>query len=162
MSNPNGFSQLYFILTLGVAMTLRVMSVNPTLDVINPDWILLVIVYWAIALPERFGVFTACFAGLLTDVLTGRMLGQYALIYSVVAYFSIKEHRRFRQFPILQQSLFVFYFLLFSKIIVFGLESFKAGNRLEIDFWYPVVSGVIAWPLVFWVLRHLRIVARIA
>ena len=161
MSNPNAFTQLYFILTLGVAMTLRVMSVHSTLDIINPDWILLVIVYWAIALPERFGVFTACFAGVLTDVLTGRMLGQYGLIYAVVAYFSIKEHRRLRQFPLLQQSLFVFYFLLFSKIIVFGLESLKAGNRLQLEFWYPVISGVIAWPLVFLALRYLRVVARI-
>ncbi len=162
MSNPNSFTQLYFVLTLGVAMILRVMSLSPMLDIINPDWILLVIVYWAIALPERFGVFTACFAGLLTDVLTGRMLGQYALIYSIVAYFSVKGHRRLRQFPLLQQSLFVFYFLLLSKIIVFGMESMKAGNRLQFDFWYPIISGVMAWPLVFWALRHLRVVARIA
>jgi rod shape-determining protein MreD len=163
MSNPNSsLVFVYFMATIAVAMILRVMSVSPILDQLNPDWIALVLVYWTMAFPERFGVFTACFVGLLTDVLTGRLLGQYALIYSLIAYFSVKEHRRLRQFPLLQQSLFVFYFLLLAKIIVFGMESLQAGNRLSLSFWYPVFSGILAWPVVFWLLRYLRVVARLA
>lgn len=162
MPNHNRFAAIYFMLTLGLAMILRLVSVNSVLDLFNPDWILLVMVYWVMALPERFGVFTGFMVGLLTDVLTGRMLGQYALIYAVIAYFTVKEHRRLRQFPILHQCLFIFYFLFFSKLLVFGLESLKAGNRFGFDYWYSVLGSVLAWPLVFLVLRYIRVVARIA
>lgn len=162
MPHPNSLSNLYFMTTIAAAMVLRVMSVGPAIDSFNPDWIVLVLIYWAIALPDRFGVFTAWSVGLLTDVLTGRLLGQYALIYALIAYFCIRGHRRLRQFPLIQQCGFVFCCLLGAQTIIFGLESLQAGNRLSLDFWYPVVSGTLAWPLMFWVLRYVRVVARIA
>jgi len=162
MPSHNSLAIIYFIATIAVAMVLRVMSIWPSLDVFNPDWIVLVLIYWSIALPDRVGVFTAWSVGLLTDVLTGRLLGQYGLIYALIAYFSIKEHRRLRQFPMIQQCLFVFGCLVLSQSIIFGMESLRAGNRLSLDFWYPVVSGALVWPLVFLVLRYIRVVARIA
>lgn len=162
MPNPKAFAAIYFFVTLGCAMILRLMSLGPVFDLLNPDWIMLVMVYWVMALPERFGVFYGFFVGLLTDVLTGRMLGQYALIYAVIAYFTVKEHRRLRQFPILHQCLFVFYFLMFAKLVVFGMESLKAGNRFGIEYWGSAFTGVLAWPLVFVMLRNIRVLARIA
>lgn len=161
MSRHNLLAPFYFLITVAVAMVLRVMSAFPALDELNPDWIVLVLIYWSIALPERFGVFTALFIGLLTDVLTGRLLGQYALIYALIAYFSIREHRRLRQFPLIQQCIFVFFCLLGSQSIIFGTESMQAGNRLPLSFWYPVLSGALLWPLVFMALRYLRVMARI-
>lgn len=161
MPHPDTIAIFYFIATLAAAMVLRVMSLWPAMDTFNPDWIALVLIYWSIALPDRFGVFTAWVVGLLTDVLTGRLLGQYALIYALIVYFSVKEHRRLRQFPLIQQCLFVFLCLMVSQSIIFGAESMQAGNRLTLDFWYPVVSGTLVWPLVFVVLRYIRVVARI-
>jgi len=161
MPHPNSLAVVYFIVTVAAAMVLRVMSIWPGLDPFNPDWIVLVLIYWAIALPERFGVFAAWSVGLLADVLTGRLLGQYALIYALIAYFSIKEHRRLRQFPLIQQCVFVFFCLLGSQSIIFGMESMQAGNRLSLEYWYPVLTGTLMWPLVFSVLRYIRVVARI-
>ena len=157
----NKLANAYFLLTIGGAMILRVMSISPELDLLNPDWIVLVLIYWSIALPERFGVFTAWTVGLLTDVLTGRLLGQFALIYALVAYFAIKEHRRLRQFPIIQQCLFVFFCLLLSESIIYGTEIMKASNHLELSFWYPTLTGALVWPGVFWLMRYLRQLARI-
>ncbi len=161
MPHNNHLAYFYFILSVGVAMMLRVMSWWPSLDPFNPDWVLLVLIYWAIAMPERFGVFTAWSAGLLTDVLTGRLLGQYALIFALVAYFSIREHLRLRQAPMLQQCLFVFFCLAGSESVIFGTESMKAGNQFSFDFWYPAFSGTVAWPLVFTVMRQVRQKARL-
>ncbi|MGZ4959553.1 MAG: rod shape-determining protein MreD [Methylomonas sp.] len=161
MPRPDTITLFYFIVTVAAAMVLRVMSLWPGMGTINPDWIALVLIYWAIALPDRIGVFTAWTVGLLTDVLTGRLLGQYALIYALIVYFSVKEHRRLRQFPLIQQCLFVFLCLMASQSIIFGMESLQAGNRLTLEFWYPVVSGTLVWPLVFLVLRYIRVVARI-
>ncbi|OQW71013.1 MAG: rod shape-determining protein MreD [Proteobacteria bacterium ST_bin11] len=161
MSRLDFAATAYFFLTVGAAMVLRVMSLFPSMDVFNPDWIVLVLIYWSIALPERFGVFSAWWIGLFTDVLTGRLLGQYALIYALICYLSINEHRRLRQFPMLQQCLFVFFSLFASQSIIFGMESMQTGNRLPVAFWYPVLSGTLVWPLVFVVLRYIRVMARI-
>jgi rod shape-determining protein MreD len=161
MPSHNTLAYAYFLSTVAATMILRVMSINPALDAFNPDWVALALIYWSMAFPERFGVFTAWSIGLLTDVLTGRLLGQYALIYSLIVYFSIREHRRLRQVSRLQQSLFVLFCLLFSQCITFGAESIRAGNRLNYEFWYPAFTGALLWPAVFWCLRYVRLVARL-
>lgn len=162
MSSHSPFALPYFLFTMAFAMALRVMSIFPKMDSFNPDWIGLVLIYWCIALPQRFGVFTAFWVGLLTDVLTGHLLGQYALIYALISYLSIREHKRLRQFPLVQQCLFVMFCLMCSQSLLFGMESMQAANRLPLSFWYPVLSGTFAWPFVFWALRTIRVLARIS
>lgn len=154
---------MVFWFTISVAMILRVMSLFPLWDMFNPDWIALVLMYWSIALPERIGVFTAFCVGLLADVLTGCLLGQYALIYVLITYLCIKQHRRLRQFPLIQQCLFVLLCLLLGRSMLFSIELMQASaNRLSSLFWYPALSGAIAWPLVFYVLRAIRVFTRIS
>ena len=84
MNNTVGFFRI--ILTLVMAMGLRIAPWPGEMAALNPDWVLLVLIYWSLAIPERVGIFHAWTFGLLTDVLTGRMLGQYALAYSLVIY----------------------------------------------------------------------------
>lgn len=153
----------YFVLTIAVAMVLRVMALFPDMAVFNPDWVLLVLMYWCVAIPERVGVFNAWMVGLLTDVLTGRLLGQYALIYALIGYAGIKLHRRLRQYPLPQQCIYVFFCLLVSQSMVFLTESMQAAaERFDLSFWYPVATGTALWPVVFIVLRFVRVFARIA
>lgn len=162
MSSRNTFAVLIFLATLGIAMILRIMNLFPDLAEFNPDWVALVLMYWSIALPERFGVFTAFWTGLVADVLTGHLLGQYALIYSITVYLCIQEHKRLRQFPLAQQCLFILFFLFCGQSLLFGMESMQAANRLPLSFWYPVLSGALAWPAVFLGLRTIRLAARIS
>lgn len=143
-------------------MIIRVMNLFPDMEAYNPDWIALVLIYWSIALPERFGVFTAFWLGLFTDVLTGHLLGQYALIYALISYLCIQEHRRLRQFPLPQQCLFVLFCLLSEQSLLFGMESMQEANRLPLSFWYPALTGSLAWPLVFLILRAVRVLTRIS
>lgn len=163
MSAHKTSSLVIFVLTIGVAMVLRVMSFLSVWDMFNPDWIALALIYWSIALPERIGVFTGFMIGLLTDVLTGSPLGQYALIYVLTSYFSIKEHRRLRQFPLIQQCFFILFCLLLGRSLIFGIELMQASaNRLPASFWYPALSGTMLWPGVFFVLRAIRVFTRIS
>lgn len=163
MSTHSPFALMVFLTTVTMAMVARVMSIIPAWDVLNPDWISLVLIYWSIALPERVGVFTAFFIGLLTDVLTGCLLGQYALIYALISYFSIKEHRRLRQFPLIQQCVFVLLCQLMMRSVIFSIELMQASaNHLPLSFWYSAASGAVVWPLVFLSLRAIRVFMRIS
>lgn len=145
------------ILTIALAMCLRIAPLPGIVATLNPDWVLLALIYWTLALPERVGIFHAWTFGLLTDVLTGRLFGQYALAYSLVIYICLKLHRRLRQFPIVQQGLFIFFCLLLSQLLLFWIKNIQHPSQLQVSFWLPVFTGTLCWPLIYTVLRFIRL-----
>ena len=159
LNNTVGFFRI--ILTLVMAMALRIAPWPGEMAALNPDWVLLVLIYWSLAIPERVGIFHAWTFGLLTDVLTGRLLGQYALAYSLVIYICLKLHKRLRQFPLLQQGLFIFFCLLLSQLLLFFIKNLQHPAQLHASFWLPVFTGTLCWPLVHGVLRFVRLSRRI-
>jgi rod shape-determining protein MreD len=151
LNNYIGFFRIF--ITLILAMCLRVMPISGDVAMLNPDWVLLALVYWTLILPERVGIFHAWSFGLLTDVLTGRLLGQYALAYSLVIYICLKFHKRLRQFPFFQQGLFIFFCLLLSQLLLFFIKNLQHPAQLHATFWLPVFTGTLIWPLVYGLLR---------
>ena len=151
------FSFGRIILTIALAMCLRIAPWPGFLADINPDWVLLVLIYWALAVPERVGIFHAWTVGLLTDVLTGRILGQYALAYSLIVFCCLMLHKRLRQFPWPQQGLFIFFCLLFSQVLLFWLKNIQHPVQLHTSFWLPVFTGTLCWPLIYTAIRRIRL-----
>lgn len=161
MTNPNPLGTLLYLGTVVFAMGLKIMPLSPGLQPWNPDWVLVVMIYWFLALPYRCGVFSAWIIGILTDVLTGRMLGQYALIYAMISYICLKLYKRVRLFPLLQQGAFIFGCLLFAQILAFCIEGIHNPSRFEWSFLLPAFSGTLVWPFVGVVLRVLRVNHRV-
>lgn len=158
MNNYSGFGRI--IVTVVIAMCLRIAPWPGFLININPDWVLLALIYWTMAVPERVGIFHAWTIGLLTDVLTGRVLGQYALTYSLIIYICLLLHKRLRQFPLPQQSLFIFFCLLFIQILLFWLNNIQHQSQLHASFWLPVFTGTLCWPFIYTALRRVRLSRR--
>lgn len=122
----------------------------------NPDWVLLVLIFWALAHPEQFGLGPAWLVGLLTDVLTGRSLGQHALAYCLVAYCCIRFHNRLRFYSLVQQSVCVGLFLLLSELIVAWTIEYPSRPMKADLFAPPVLSGIVAWPLLLKLMQRWR------
>jgi rod shape-determining protein MreD len=154
-NNYYGFGRI--LLSLLVAMGLKIAPFPGVYAIMNPDWVLLTLIYWAIAIPERVGIFHAWSFGVLTDVLSGTLLGQYALAYSLVVYLCLILHKRLRQFPFFQQALFVFFCLLLSQILLFIIKNIVQTDQLKPTFWLPVIFGATCWPLVHTILRFVRL-----
>lgn len=142
--------------SFAVAMALRVVPWPHALALINPDWVLLALIYWCIALPERVGIGSAWTLGLLCDVLGGKILGQQALAYTVVAYLCLKIYRRLRLHPLTQQTLAVLGYLAFAQLLDYWILNVKGLGPIPPDFWLSSLLGAIAWPFVFLLLRHVR------
>ncbi|MGJ0489272.1 rod shape-determining protein MreD [Methylobacter sp.] len=158
MNNYYGFGRI--ILTIVLATCLRIAPMPGVMAAINPDWVLLSLIYWALAVPERVGIFHAWTFGLLTDVLMGKLFGQYALAYSLVIYLCLKLHKRLRQFPLIQQGLFIFFCLLLSQLLLFWIKNLQHPSQLHPSFWLPVITGTLCWPLVYTTLRFIRLSRR--
>jgi rod shape-determining protein MreD len=92
--------------------------------------------------------------------LTGRLLGQHALAYALIAYVSIRFHKRLRQYLLPQQSLFIFFCLLFSQTMEFVIENLQGDFQLILSFWMPVLVGTLLSPIVHIALQMVRVSGR--
>ncbi len=156
MRQNNSTTRLVVLASLLVAMVLRIVPLPMELFVYNPDWVLLFLIYWAIAIPERVGIGYAWVMGLLSDVLTGRLLGQHALAYSVVVFVCVKLHTRLRSYSLYQQVLGVLLLLLVNQVLVFWAQNIKSSNSLGFIDWLPSFIGALVWPFILKVLRWVR------
>ncbi len=118
----------------------------------RPDWLLLVVCYWIMVLPHRVSVFTAWVLGLLSDSLNGTLLGEHALVFTLVAYVMAKMHRRIRLSPMTMQMLIMLFFLLLVHLILFWIQGLSGQSVSILWFWGSAFIGALLWPWIFMVL----------
>lgn len=117
-----------------------------------PDFVALVLVFWAIHQPRKVGIGTAFFLGLLMDVHDSTLLGENALAYTLLSYFAIMVHRRVLWFPQWTQAMHVFPLLVMAQAAQLAVR-FLATGRFP-GWWFFLESAVAAllWPLTVWLL----------
>jgi rod shape-determining protein MreD len=114
---------------------------------LRPDFVLLVLLYWMLRAPHLCNVGTAWMMGLLLDVATGSLFGQYALAYTVTAFFAIYYQRRLVLFSAWQQVGYVLLLLLVSQIVLLVIK-LMAGNALPgWGYFLSSLSGILLWQL---------------
>ena len=122
----------------------------------RPEWVVLVLVYWNIALPQRVNIGTSWVIGLLLDALSGTVLGEHALALVVVTYIAVKLHRRIRAVNIWQQSLTLGLLVMLFQAIIFIVQAFIGEIPQSLFYWLPSLTSALFWPWVFIVLRDWR------
>ena len=122
----------------------------------RPAWVVMMVIYWCIILPERVGVAIAWVLGLLLDVYTGTLLGQNALGLSVIAYLTLSLHKQIRIFPPLQQSVLICIYLLLFQFFTLWIRGIIGVPPQHWAFWAPVLSSMLLWPIFFIIMRNIR------
>ncbi|PKG55751.1 rod shape-determining protein MreD [Shewanella sp. Choline-02u-19] len=143
-------------LSLLVAMLFQIMPLPELVEAWRPDWLLLVIIYWAMALPHRYNILTAWVLGVMLDILLGATLGIRAFAMSVVVYVVVLHFQRLRNFPMWQQALLVATQVALYNLIVFWVQFVTDTANFDITLFYPAFSSLIMWPWIFWILRRVR------
>lgn len=147
---------IYIYLSLLGALILTVMPLPQVVKLTRPDWVLLVIIYWTMALPHRVNIGTAFILGFVVDVLVGTVLGVNALAFSVVTFIIAVNYLKIRNFSVIQQALLLGLFLALYHLVLFWLSHFLTGVYFLPEYLWPVVTGMIVWPWLFWFLRRYR------
>lgn len=123
----------------------------------RPQWVAMVLIYWAMALPYRVGIGFAWVAGLLVDILEGSLLGVNALALAIIAYIALSLHQRLRMFSSLQQSGVVLALiglhLMMTHWMKIAAEQAVSSNLL---FLLGALSSAFVWPWMFILLRQMR------
>lgn len=144
------------LLTVIAAFMLTTLPLPESLRALRPDWVLLVLIYWSMALPHRVGVGYAWLAGLCNDALTGLLLGQHALAYCIVIYLTLKLHQRLRLYPLWQQALSVLVLLGLGQLLLLWINGMVGRPVHAWTYWLPSLLGGLLWPFLFLFLRGLR------
>ena len=113
----------------------------------RPDFVLLVIIYWLIRAPNLCNVGTAWFVGIFVDLATGGTFGQYALAYTVTAYFAVIYQRRLVLFNNLQQAFYVLLLLMISQLTLLLLKIFSGAETFGWQYFLPSFTGILLWQI---------------
>ena len=153
-----GGSQGYWLIvtSFAVAYVLAVLPMPQWLMWLRPEWVALILIYWAIALPHRVGIFTALALGVMLDALEGAVLGQNAFSLVVVALLCQTLYQRLRVFSVLQQAGTVFVVIGINQLVCQWVQNLEGVGRPSLLFLLPALSSALLWPVVLHVLRRLR------
>ncbi|MSQ65594.1 MAG: rod shape-determining protein MreD [Limnohabitans sp.] len=113
-----------------------------------PDWMALVLVFWAIHQPLRVGVGVAFVLGLLIDVHQTSLLGQHALTYTVQGYLATMIHRRILWFDLPSQALQVLPVFMAAQLLELSVRIAAGGLFPGWSFIIPPLLQAMMWPLV--------------
>ena len=122
----------------------------------RPAWLLIVLIYWCMALPNRVGVGTSWATGVLLDVQQGDLLGQNALGFALVAFIVNRTHLRLRIFTLVQQAVLMLFFTLFYLFISWWIYGIIGVSPRSWEYWMPSITSMLLWPWLFIVLRDVR------
>jgi len=122
----------------------------------RPDWVTLVLIYWAMAVPTRVGVTMAWFAGLLLDVSYGTLMGQHAVGLVLVIYVIHLQHQRLRVASLLQQAIVIFFLLLLKQLLTLWVDGMLGRAPGSWFYFMPTITSTLLWPWTYLILRDLR------
>jgi len=147
---------IMILFTLLLSLMLSIMPMPITVDAFRPDWVLIVTIYWSMALPNKVNIYTAWILGFILDVLLGSVLGVHAAAMTVVIYISAANYQKIRNFSLWQQALIVGVLVALYNLLNFWMEHFLTNVPFLISYLYPVLTALIVWPWAFLLLRKIR------
>jgi rod shape-determining protein MreD len=157
MTSAGGSRRLPVIATIFLALMLMITPLPESVVAFRPDWIVMVLIYWAMMLPRTWSVGWAWLIGLLLDVTQGAILGQHALALCLVVFITVRFHLLMRVFPISQLTATVFALLALYQFVLLWINGIVGITAPGPSYWGPVISGAILWPVVSTVLTGVRV-----
>lgn len=142
--------------TFIAAVALEITPLPELLQGIRPPLTAMVLIYWVLMRPERFGLLTAFALGIVLDILHGQLLGQNALALAVVTYITLRFHLQIRIFPLWQMTMTVLALLTMVASIQFVVEGIAGFGTLGLGRWSQVLTGALLWPPVMALLDRVR------
>jgi rod shape-determining protein MreD len=152
----NSRHSLLIAISIFFALVMALMPLPISFEPYRPDWVLMVLMYWSLAVPHRLNIGTAWVVGLLMDLASGSPLGVNSLTYSVCIFITASNFQKIRNFSLWQQSILVALFLTLYHLMQFWLNHFLMGIYFSAHYLWPVLTGMLCWWWIFLILRKYR------
>lgn len=142
-------------LTFIAGLLLTISPLPQFMEILRPMWLALLMAFWSLALPQKIGMVTAWLLGLCIDVLYGTLLGQNALILTLITFLVLSLQQRMRTFPMWQQSLIVLVVFGLAQLVQLWLSALTGNRQPTLALLLPALVSALLWPWVSFGLRGL-------
>lgn len=143
----------FILLTLVLALLANLLPWEGWLAWLAPDFVALLVLYWCVHEPRKFGFLTAWLLGLMMDIADGSLFGQHALAYVILAYAGMFLHRRVQRFSMAPQILHVIPLLLFTDLVVLLVRALAGSDFPGLPYFLGGFVGAALWPLLTHLLK---------
>ena len=156
-------NQLLIFLTLFIALYVDTYLFTSDFQMWKPTFVLLTLIYWNMALPDRIGIFAAMSFGIFVDLIEGSLLGLHGILFVLITYICQRFFYQFRVSPLWQQSFILFFlFILYKQ--VFALDFMNTNQELTnlsdgsffINSFLFALCSAFTWSPLFITLRYYR------
>jgi rod shape-determining protein MreD len=139
-------------LSLVAALMLSILPWSGTWLLARPDFVVLVLLFWALHEPRSIGQGVAFAMGLLMDVSDSMLLGQHAFAY-VIAIFGAQVLRvRILTFGLVEQTLHVLGIMVVTSVMMLLLNLLLGADFPGIAYFISPVLTAFLWGPVNWLL----------
>ena len=137
---------------LGLILTQMLLPVG----YMAPEWLLLINIYWAIALPTNKKLILAFISGYFVDIMYGQVLGLTSLTYVVLIYIILRLYNSLRYMTVIQQMVVISFFILIKQHFFVWSNSVIGINSEYFDLMISTVISGILWLPTYYILRTIR------
>jgi len=144
-----------------VAYLLMVIPLSGSWVWLRPELSILLIIYWCVYHPQRFGLLSAALVGLGLDIIDMSPLGFNVLGALLVAYISHMVYQRVRNYVLWHQGVWAFVLVGLFQLFSNWLGGFY-GKEVDAPYFLAaaVISGML-WLVVVNMLERLHIRLRL-
>ena len=141
-------NNLIFVWSIMLLTTM--MTIMPLPDFfhgIRIEWVSLAIIFFSMMNVSLMGVIAAWTIGLLLDLLQGGLLGENALILSIISYLSYRFRFQVRVYPDWQLMIVTLFFLSFGNLISLWIRGFSGRTLFVTEEWLSIFIAALIWPV---------------
>ncbi len=138
-----------------MAFILTIMPMPALMIGFRPPWVLLLVLYIQLYLPNYFNITVLFIFGLCLDILLSTVIGEHVFALLFTTWIATKRERRFKFFSRVQQMLFVGLYCLVYLLIIFFIDSFLGYSAVVWKTWMAVLISMLIWLILQQILPNL-------
>lgn len=148
------------LLSLVIAMIFAVFRLpdgSPEwLGILRPGWVLLVLFFWVMELPQRIGLVSAWIIGLLMDGLLGQPLGLNGFLFAGFTYVTWRFFERLRMYSVIQQCGVLMCLVMLAELIRAWVMNLVHDQPISPALLGTVFMSALLWPFIYLLLMRIR------
>jgi rod shape-determining protein MreD len=142
---------LFLTFVFGIVLTL--IPLSGFWEWFRPNWLMLTLIFWMRALPRSIGFLVAWLCGFGLDSIQGTVIGQYPLVFLVVALLVSLTRNHSNYFSYVQQLIWVAVIVGVSQLLSMLISVMASGVTCPLWYLSSFFASVLAWPFVDAVMR---------
>lgn len=145
------------IVTLILGYTLILFPMPEKFQMLRPEFICLLVIYWVMSVPQHLSVSFGFICGMVQGVLEQSVWGAHAFALALVAYFCASTYKRIRNYSVWQQAIWIFVLLLVHQGLVSTFLSLQGYEFQISSLLLSSIVSCLSWPFLAVLMRKFRV-----